>query len=203
MIRRAPSGVTSNCGFVPLIDAVRCSGAVECLNTSASSSSWRAARNIGSLGSRSAPEACAAAMNGSTKSPAATSEYRSFIARISLAASGSILTPPILSEHLTPPEPGLSLVGCGYTPVGESVHAVRGKAGAGVALEVSAPQQLLHQGMAFASARVHAYAECRSTHLHVWGWLPKDLPSHVLQHSKSLLAHLPNTLLHHGRCTPS
>src|SRR5215217_3625882 len=104
MIRRAPSGVTSNCGFVPLIDAVRCSGAVECLNTSASSSSWRATRNIGSLGSRSALGTCAAAMNGSTKSPASTSGYCSFIARISLPASGSILTsyPP---EHPTLPGP--------------------------------------------------------------------------------------------------
>jgi hypothetical protein len=31
--------------------------------------------------------------------------------------------------------------------------------------------------------------------------MPKDLPSHVLQHPKSLDAHLPNTLLHHGLCT--
>jgi hypothetical protein len=31
--------------------------------------------------------------------------------------------------------------------------------------------------------------------------VPKDLPSHVLQHPKSLLAHLPNTFLHHGLCT--
>src|SRR5918992_2491092 len=57
--------------------------------------------------------------------------------------------------------------------------------------------------MAFAPARVHAYAECRSSHHHVWGGLPKDLPSHVLQHPKSLLAHLPNTLLHHGLCRGS
>src|ERR687894_236824 len=57
--------------------------------------------------------------------------------------------------------------------------------------------------MAFASARVHAYAECRSSHLHVWGGLPKDLPSHVPQHPKSLLAHLLNNLLNHGLCTGS
>src|SRR5215203_6255831 len=76
------------------------------------------------------------------------------------------------SQHPTPPGPGLSLVACGYTPVGESVQAVCGKAGAGVALEVSAPQQLLDQGMAFAPARVHAYADCRSTHGYEWGWLP-------------------------------
>src|SRR5215204_7773918 len=57
--------------------------------------------------------------------------------------------------------------------------------------------------MAFAPARVHAYAECRSTHHHVWGGVPKDLLLHVLQHPKGLLAHLPNTLLHHGLCTGS
>src|ERR687894_1161187 len=72
------------------------------------------------------------------------------------------------SQHPTPPGPGLSLVGCGYTPVGKSVQAVRGKAGAGVALEVSTPQQLLDQAIAFAPARVHAYTDCRSTHHHVW-----------------------------------
>src|SRR5215204_6345107 len=38
--------------------------------------------------------------------------------------------------------------------------------------------------MAFAPTRVHAYADCRSSHLHVWGGVPKDLPSHVLQHSQ-------------------
>src|ERR687894_3207797 len=57
--------------------------------------------------------------------------------------------------------------------------------------------------MAFASARVHAYADCRSSHLHVWGGLPKDLPSHVPQHPKSLLAHVLNILLHHGLSAPS
>ena len=65
----------------------------------------------------------------------------------------------------------MCLVSRGYTRISKSVQPVRGKAGAGVALEVSAPQQLLDQGMAFAPARVHAYADCRSTH-HVWGWVP-------------------------------
>src|SRR5215203_1692718 len=69
-------------------------------------------------------------------------------------------------------EPGLSLVGCGYAQVGKSVQTVRGKAGAWVALEVSVPQQFLDQAIAFAPARVHAYADCRSTHHHVRGWLP-------------------------------
>src|SRR5215207_3404500 len=100
---------------------------------------------------------------------------------------------------------GLSLLGCGllggaYTPVGESIEPVRRKARAGVGSEVSGLQQFIDQAIAFAPARVHAYADCRSTHSHVWGGLPKDLPSHVLQHPKSLLAHLPNTL-HHGLCT--
>jgi hypothetical protein len=97
----------------------------------------------------------------------------------------------------------MCLVSRGYTRISKSVEAVRGKAGAGVALEVSAPQQLLDQGMAFAPARVHAYADCRSTHHHVWGWLPNDLPSHVLQHPQGLGAHLPNTLRHQDFCTAS
>jgi hypothetical protein len=69
-------------------------------------------------------------------------------------------------------EPGLSLVGRGYAQGGKSVQAVRGKAWAWVALEVSVPQQFIDQAIAFAPARVHAYADCRSTHGHVWGWLP-------------------------------
>src|SRR5215207_5623775 len=99
-----------------------------------------------------------------------------------------VASPPY---HLAPPGPrcallslysigpGLSLVGCGYAPVGKSVQPVRGKAGAGVALEVSIPQQFIDQAIAFAPARVHAYADSRSSHHHVWGGLPKDLPSHV------------------------
>src|SRR5215207_7852895 len=98
---------------------------------------------------------------------------------------------------------GLSLLGCGYASVGHSVQPVRGKARARVGSDVSGLQQFIDQVLAFAPARVHAYADCRSTHLHVGGGVPKDLPSHVLQHPKSLVAHLPNTLLHHGLCTLS
>src|SRR5215212_1690566 len=121
------------------------------------------------------------------------------------------------SEYPPPPRPlyarlslsrsgvGLSLLGCvllggAYTPVGESIQPVRSKARAGVALDVSGLQQFIDQAIAFAPARIHAYAECRSSHHHVWGGVPKDLHSHVLQHPKGLLAHLPNTLLHQGRC---
>jgi hypothetical protein len=39
-------------------------------------------------------------------------------------------------------------------------------------LEVSGLQQFIDQAIAFALAGVHAYADCRSTHHHVWGWLP-------------------------------
>src|SRR5215203_7387927 len=126
----------------------------------------------------------------------------------------------LASEHPTQPGPllcalpslsssgvGLSLLGCGllgggYASVGESVQPVRGKARAWVGSDVSGLQQFINQVIAFASARVHAYADCRSTHLHVWGGVPKDLPSHVLQHPKGLLAHLLNILLH-GLCTGS
>jgi hypothetical protein len=47
-------------------------------------------------------------------------------------------------------------------------------------LEVSAPQQLLDQAIAFAPARVDAYADCRFTHRHVSLGSPYDLLSHVL-----------------------
>src|SRR5919112_3376767 len=72
---------------------------------------------------------------------------------------------------------GLSLLGCGllggaYTPVSESIEPVRRKAWAGVDLDVSGLQQFIDQAIAFASARVHAYAECRSSHNHVWGGAP-------------------------------
>jgi hypothetical protein len=67
---------------------------------------------------------------------------------------------------------GLSLVGCGYAQGGKSVQAVLGKAGAGVALEVSVTQQFIDQAIAFAPSRVHAYADSRSTHHHVWGCAP-------------------------------
>jgi hypothetical protein len=66
----------------------------------------------------------------------------------------------------------ISLVGCGYAQGGKSVQPVRGKAGTGIALDVSAPQQFIDQAIAFAPARVHAYADSRSTHHHVWGWVP-------------------------------
>src|ERR671911_722173 len=87
-------------------------------------------------------------------------------------------SPPYLLEpprplyallSLYPIGPGLSLVGCGYAQGGKSVQAVRGKAGAWVALEVSVPQQFIDQAIAFAPPRVHAYADSRTTHHHVWG----------------------------------
>ena len=77
-----------------------------------------------------------------------------------------------------PPEPlsyrtgAICFVGCGYAQGGKSVEAVRGKAGAGIALDVSTPQQFIDQAIAFAPARDHAYADSRSTHHHVWGRLP-------------------------------
>jgi hypothetical protein len=81
---------------------------------------------------------------------------------------------------------------------------VGGKAWAGVVLDVSGPQQFIDQLFAFASDGVHAYAECRPTHLHVWGGLPEDLFSHVYQHREGLLAHLANNLLHLDLgCAPS
>jgi len=72
---------------------------------------------------------------------------------------------------LYPIGPELSFVGCGYAQGGKSVQPVRGKAGAGIALEVSVPQQFIDQAIAFAPARDDAHANSRSTHHHVWGWV--------------------------------
>src|SRR5215208_5437275 len=80
------------------------------------------------------------------------------------------------SEHSPPPGPlyallrlyrsgvGLSLLSCGYTPVGKSVQPVQGKAGAWVRFNVSAPQQLLEQGIELALFGLQAYAASRSPH---------------------------------------
>ena len=94
-------------------------------------------------------------------------------------------------------------VGRGYARIGKSVQPMRSKARAGIALEVSVPQQFIDQAIAFAPAGVNAYADCRTTDPHVWGGLPKDLASHVLQHPQGLVAHLPNTLRHQGLRAPS
>src|SRR5215208_4701370 len=59
---------------------------------------------------------------------------------------------------------GLSLLSCGYTPVGKSVQPVQGKAGAWVRFNVSAPQQLLEQGIELALFGLQAYAAHRSPH---------------------------------------
>jgi len=64
------------------------------------------------------------------------------------------------------------LVGRGYARIGKSIEPVRGEAWAGVALDVSGPQQLIDQAIAFAPSWGYAYADCRSTHLHIWGGLP-------------------------------
>src|SRR5215208_363233 len=58
---------------------------------------------------------------------------------------------------------GLSLLG-GCAPIGESIEPVRGKARGGVGLDVSGLQQFIDAAIAFASARVDAYAECCSSH---------------------------------------
>src|ERR671920_2130760 len=97
------------------------------------------------------------------------------------ASSRSIATFLTATEHPTLPGPplcallrasrsavGLSLLG-GCAPIGESIEPVRGKARAGVGLDVSGLQQFIDQAIAFATPRVHAYAECRSSHRHVWG----------------------------------
>jgi hypothetical protein len=95
------------------------------------------------------------------------------------------------------------LVGRGHARISKSVQPVRGKAGAGVGLEVSGLQQFIDQAIALAPARVHTYADCCSTHLHVFGGLPYDLPSHVLQHPQGFVAHLPNIVRHQGCRAPS
>ena len=43
---------------------------------------------------------------------------------------------------------GSSLLGRGYAPIGEPVEPVRGKAWAGVGLDVSGPQQFIDQAIA-------------------------------------------------------
>src|SRR5215213_9230308 len=87
-----------------------------------------------------------------------------------------LLGPTSPPEHPPPPRPlyallslyrsgvGLSLLSCGYTPVGESVQPVHGKAGAWVRFNVSAPQQLLEQGIEHALFGLQAYAARRSPH---------------------------------------
>ena len=83
---------------------------------------------------------------------------------------------PLLSlvqPHPTPRLDQRRLVGCGHPRIGESVQPVGGKAGAGIALEVSRPQQFLDQDTAFTPAGFHAYADRRCPHLHVWGGRPK------------------------------
>src|SRR5215217_2405392 len=59
---------------------------------------------------------------------------------------------------------GLSLLSRGYTPVGKSVQPVQGKAGTWVRFNVSAPQQLLEQGIELALFGLQAYAARRSPH---------------------------------------
>src|SRR5215213_6237577 len=96
-------------------------------------------------------------------------------ALLSLSRSGLGLSPsPVLSLVQSPPTPHLferRLIGRAYAQGGKSVQPVRGKAGAGVASEVSVPQQFIDQAIAFAPARVHAYTYSRSTHHHVWSWV--------------------------------
>src|SRR5215203_860300 len=98
--------------------------------------------------------------------------------RALLACSVTSLSPCATRASVRPPEPlpyrtgAICLVGCGHAQGGKSVQAVCGKAGAGVALEVSVLQQFIDQAIAFASPRVHAYAYSRSTNHHVWGWVP-------------------------------
>src|SRR5215213_7397148 len=104
-------------------------------------------------------------------------------------AEPSTLLPLVQS----PPTPHLHerrLVGRGYTRIGKSVQPVRGKGGAGITLKVSGLQQFIDQGTTLAPARVQAYADRRCPHLHVWGGVPKDLPSHVPQHPHGLFAHV-------------
>ena len=81
-------------------------------------------------------------------------------------------------------------VGRDYAPVGESVQPVRGKAWAWVMLDVPGPQQLVDQDIAFDTAWIYSYADRCCTHLYVWGGLPQDLPSHVLQHRKGFVAYV-------------
>src|SRR5215211_6679948 len=109
------------------------------------------------------------------------------------------------TASVCPPEPlqrtawGSSLLGRGYAPVGEPVEPVRGEARAWVAPDVPAPQQLIEKAIAFGSAGIHAYAECRTTDLHIRSGLPQDLPPHVPQHRKGFLAHRPIILRHLGQ----
>src|ERR687890_329940 len=114
------------------------------------------------------------------------------------------------SDNPTPPGPPsaplrlyrsgvmLSLLSCGYAPVGDAVQSVHGKARAWVGLNVSSPQQLLEQVIEFSLFGLHAYAEGRCVRRGVSGpsSVPPDLSAHVLQHQQGLLAHLPNSLRH-------
>ena len=69
--------------------------------------------------------------------------------------------PPLVQSPPTPHLYERRLVGYRYTRIGKSVQPVRGKAGAGIALEVSGPQQFIDQGTTLTPARVYAYADCR------------------------------------------
>src|SRR5215204_194118 len=104
------------------------------------------------------------------------------------------MRPPLLWLLVHPyPTPRLferRLIGRDYARIGEPVKPVRCKARAGIALEVSVPQQLIDQGSALAPARGQAYADCRWPHLHVWGTPPYDLLSHVHQHLQGIIAHV-------------
>src|SRR5215208_6628500 len=86
-------------------------------------------------------------------------------ALLSPSCSGVGLSPsPLLPLVQSPPTPRLfehRLVSRDYARIGESVKPVRGKAGAGIALEVSRPQQFLDQDTAFTPAGFHAYADRR------------------------------------------
>src|SRR5215212_2424997 len=69
--------------------------------------------------------------------------------------------PPLVQSPPTPRLCERRVVGYLYTRIGKSVEPVRGKAGAGIALEVSGPQQFIDQGTTLTPARVYAYADCR------------------------------------------
>jgi hypothetical protein len=73
----------------------------------------------------------------------------------------STLLPPFVQSLLTPRLFERRLLGRGNARVGESVQPVRGKAGTGIALEVSIPQQFIDQCTALAPSRVQAYADRR------------------------------------------
>src|SRR5215210_8016492 len=63
--------------------------------------------------------------------------------------------PPLVQSPPTPHLYERRLVGYRYTRIGKSVQPGRGKAGAGIALEVSGPQQFIDQGTTLTPARVY------------------------------------------------